>query len=421
MAAGERAVRYAVVGAGGFAASHLRRILQHGPDLGCELTAVAIRPQDRRGGQVEQFAARGVEVFDEAGEMFRRLAGRVDGVFIPTGIHTHCELTCAALRAGHHVYVEKPPAATVQEVDRMLRAVAESGRMCCLGFQAIFGRSINLIKARVVSGALGEVRRLRCWAFWPRAEEYYARNEWAGRLKVGDAWVLDGPSNNALSHQIANMLYLASPQPRSFATPRAVRAELYRCRSGPSEDTSAVEILTEEGPRAYFLASDCVSGPQAGPWIEMDCSEATVRWGAGGRGEIRYADGRAEAFCDDGAAAPLAALANFTEAVRAGQAGLLKCDLTMGRAFTLVVNGAFESSGRVHPIPDRFVGHSRDPAGAASSGSVGPHPVIEGINEVIARCAAEGALYSDLGCEWAVPTEPFDLSSYAEFPQRFRP
>ncbi len=48
MAAGERAVRYAVVGAGGFAASHLRRILQHGPDLGCEW-AVPTQPFDLSG------------------------------------------------------------------------------------------------------------------------------------------------------------------------------------------------------------------------------------------------------------------------------------------------------------------------------------------------------------------------------------
>ncbi|OPX21698.1 MAG: hypothetical protein B1H04_06185, partial [Planctomycetales bacterium 4484_123] len=89
-------LRFAVVGAGGFAAVHIRNIRTLGPELGCELAAVAIRPQDRREGQVEQFQAEGVEVFADAEEMFERLAGRIDAVFIPTGIYTHCPLACAA-------------------------------------------------------------------------------------------------------------------------------------------------------------------------------------------------------------------------------------------------------------------------------------------------------------------------------------
>ncbi|KKM23861.1 hypothetical protein LCGC14_1610860 [marine sediment metagenome] len=168
------------------------------------------------------------------------------------------------MERGHNVYVEKPPAGTVQEVDRMIKAVADSGRICALGFQAIYGRSINWIKQRIVSGALGEVRRMRCWAFWPRPDAYYARNEWAGKLRLGPTWVLDGPSNNALSHQIANMLYLASPRERTFALPVTVRAELYHARDIESEDTSAIEITTAEGAVAHYLVSHCTAGEQTG-------------------------------------------------------------------------------------------------------------------------------------------------------------
>lgn len=404
-------IRYAVVGAGGYAGRHISHITKHGEKLGCELAAVAVRPEDRRGGQVEQFAAGGVEVFAGAEEMFEVLAGRVDGVFIPTGIYTHCALTCAALKAGHNVYVEKPPAATVQEVDRMLAAVASSGRICALGFQSIYSESINFIKSRAVSGKLGRVRRLRCWAFWPRLDGYYARNEWAGRLKVGSAWVLDGPSNNALAHEIANMLYLAGPGEGEFAVPAAVRAELYRARDITGEDTAAIEILTAGGPTAYFVASHCTAGDHTGPWIEMDCTAATVRWQFDGRTEIAYTDGRKETLARDGVYPPVAALKNFTEAVRASDAGLLKCDLKMGRCFTLALNGAYESSGWTHRIADRYVSRSdEDPKG--------PRMIVEGINDAIARCAEEGKLFSDVGCPWAVKTAPFELAGYQRFPQR---
>ena len=276
-------LRFAVVGAGGFAAVHIRNIRTLGPELGCELAAVAIRPQDRREGQVEQFQAEGVEVFADAEEMFERLAGRIDAVFIPTGIYTHCPLACAALARGHNVYLEKPPAATVQELDRMLEAVERSGKLCALGFQAISSEEVNRVKRLLVSGELGVPRLLRCWAFWPRKDAYYARNEWAGRLRVDGAWVLDGPTNNALSHQIANMLYWACPDQRGFAVPRAVRAEMYHARDIDSEDTSALEIRTVEGPVLYFIVSHCTAGPQAGPWIEMECTGGEVFWEIGGQ------------------------------------------------------------------------------------------------------------------------------------------
>jgi len=408
---GQRTLRYAVVGAGGHGGAHIRQIREHGGPLGCELAAVTIRPQDRTPGQVEAFRDGGVEVYPDAVAMFDALAGKVDAVFIPTGIYSHCALTCAALQRGHNVYLEKPPAGTVQEVDRMLAAAADSGRVCCLGFQAISSESIDLIKSRLTEGALGTVRRLRTWACWPRPDAYYARNEWAGRLKVGDAWVLDGPTNNALAHEIANMLYLATPAERTFATPRTVRAELYHARDIPSEDTSAVEIVTADGVAVYFIASHCTAGAQTGPWIEMECSRAAVHWRFDGRTAIAYDDGREETLDRDGEDSAAAALANFTRAVRDDDAAALDCDLTMGRNFTLALNGAFESAGVTRAIPAEFISQTDEPPG--------PHPVVAGINDLIVRCGREGRLFSDVGCEWATPTEPFDLSDYPGFPQQF--
>ena len=165
-------IRYAVVGAGGYAGRHIKNIRTCGAQLDCELAAVAIRPADRLDGQVGKFTAEGVDVFADAVEMFIGLAGKVDAVFIPTGIYTHADLTCAALANGHNVYLEKPPAATVQEVDRMLAAAESAGTVVALGFQAIYSESINFVKQRVVDGSLGPVKRIKTWALWPRGDAY---------------------------------------------------------------------------------------------------------------------------------------------------------------------------------------------------------------------------------------------------------
>ncbi len=406
-------LRYAVVGAGGFARKHIGSIREYGPEVGCELAAVAIRPRDRQPGQVEQFAAEGVDVFADAVEMFIGLAGKVDGVFVPTGIYTHADLTCAALAHGHNVYVEKPPAATVQEIDRMLAAVAESGKVCALGFQAIYSESVNFVKQRVVDGSLGEIRRLKAWALWPRPDAYYGRNEWAGRMRVGDAWVLDGPANNALSHQIANMLYLASGAPRTFATPATVRAEMYHARDIDGEDTCSIQIATADAAEAWFIASHCVAGEHVGPWIEIEGAAGRATWNYRGQTKIEYADGRTETPGEHAPRAAPAPLANFSEAVRAGDPSLLKCDLTMGRNFTLAVNGAWESSLGSRAIDPRFIRRAGDGPEAVT--------VIEAIDELVPRCAAEWKHFSEIGAEWGAATEPFDMTGYSEFPARFRP
>ncbi|KKM66832.1 hypothetical protein LCGC14_1477180, partial [marine sediment metagenome] len=104
-------------------------------------------------------------------------------------------------------------------------------------------------------------------------------------------------------------------------------------------------------------------------------------------------------------------LANFTEAVRAGDPAMVGCDMTMGRNFTLALNGAFESSRRTHPIDPRYVSRIGE----------GPEArvIVDGLNDAITRGAAEGKLFSELDCPWAVKTEPFDLTGYSEFPQAF--
>ena len=149
-------------------------------------------------------------------------------------------------------------AATVQEIDAMLAALRAAGRFCLVGFQALHGADIRLVKDRVVSGQLG---RRGPWPAGPPGRGialYYTRNDWAGKLHSGDALVLDGPATNALAHQITNMRLPGLSDSQSPG-----HADFGSCGSldaaGPVEadDTAAIEIHMAEGPTAYFLASHC--------------------------------------------------------------------------------------------------------------------------------------------------------------------
>lgn len=58
----------------------------------------------------------------------------IDTVVIATRHDTHARLTIAALRAGKHVFVEKPLALSYAELEALQNAHEESGRVLCVGF-----------------------------------------------------------------------------------------------------------------------------------------------------------------------------------------------------------------------------------------------------------------------------------------------
>lgn len=406
-------VRLAVVGIGGYGWELAQEILRGADEVGCRLVGAADVRFDSYPDRAEALTSAGAELFAEAQGMFDALRGRCDGVYIATGIPSHAALTIAAAEAGCHVHLEKPPAATVQEVDQMLAALDRAGRFCLVGFQGVHGTDIRLVEERVASGRVGRVKSLACHAGWPRDRAYYGRNGWAGRLRVGDAWALDGPAMNALAHQITHMLLLASPEAGRLATPTSVRAELYAAGFATSHDTAAIEIRTAEGPTAWFLASHCTE-TSSGPIIEMDCEGGRVVWHMWQGGTITYADGTTEPVEGDAGSGRPRMIANFVDAVRAGDGSLLRCPLAETRKFILALDGAHESSRRIHRIDEA---HSH----RVGDGTEKARVVVDGLDDLLVRCAERRCLFSDLEAPplWAAATQPFALDGYATFPSRF--
>jgi len=62
----------------------------------------------------------------------------IDAVFIATRHDSHAPLAAAALRAGRHVFVEKPTAITMEQLEEVEEAVRTSGRYLMTGFNRRF-------------------------------------------------------------------------------------------------------------------------------------------------------------------------------------------------------------------------------------------------------------------------------------------
>jgi len=401
-------VRLAKVGIGGYRGSLIGsiRVLQ---EQGlCRLVAAADTRAGELGEFVQALAADGVEIFEDAVAMFHECRGKVDGVYIASGIHSHAPLTVEAAACGYHVHVEKPPAATVQEVDAMTGALADAGRMGLVGFHQVHGHDFRMLKDRISAGRLGRIRTLVCRGCWPRGAAYYARNEWAGKLRIGEAWVLDGPANNALAHQINNLLCLACEHPRNYAEPAAVRAELYAAGPVESHNLAAMEIRTVAGVTAWCYLTHCCQ-ERFGPVIEIEGETGRAVWD-GDTAVCAYADGTTERFDRDDERTEM--VLNFVQAVASDSPRMLRCTPADTRNYVLAIDGAHESSGRIHRA---------DTVAVTVGEGDSARTVLPGIDALLERAAVRRCLPSDLpdAPAWAVATEAFDLAGYKQFPQRF--
>ncbi|MBE2213386.1 MAG: Gfo/Idh/MocA family oxidoreductase [Opitutaceae bacterium] len=84
----------------------------------------------------------------------------VDAVIVATPAETHFPLTEAALRAGKHVFVEKPLATRVCDVDVLAEIATEKGLMVMAGHTFLFNNAVRYVKAMIDRGELGEIRSI---------------------------------------------------------------------------------------------------------------------------------------------------------------------------------------------------------------------------------------------------------------------
>ena len=88
---------------------------------------------------------------------------KVDAVVISTADHHHALAAVAAMKAGKHVYCEKPLGHNVREARLMREAYAESKVATQMGTQIHAGENYRRVVELIQSGAIGAVREAHVW------------------------------------------------------------------------------------------------------------------------------------------------------------------------------------------------------------------------------------------------------------------
>jgi predicted dehydrogenase len=87
----------------------------------------------------------------------------LDAVVIATPDHIHAPATVAALKAGLHVYCEKPLTHTVHEARVVAETAAKQKRVTQMGTQIHAGSNYRRVVELIQAGAIGPVREVHAW------------------------------------------------------------------------------------------------------------------------------------------------------------------------------------------------------------------------------------------------------------------
>jgi predicted dehydrogenase len=88
----------------------------------------------------------------------------IDAVIIGTPDHWHCLMFVNALQAGKHVYVEKPMANSIAELDIMVKAAGYYKKTVQVGQQQRSGFIFKTANQFIKEGRIGNLRKVNMWA-----------------------------------------------------------------------------------------------------------------------------------------------------------------------------------------------------------------------------------------------------------------
>jgi predicted dehydrogenase len=402
-------VTVTLFGLGGYGEVYLAALSEEIRAGRCRLLA-GVDPAPERCSRRAELEAQGVPIHT-APEMLDALP-LTDLVIVSSPIHRHCPQTCWALARGSHVLCEKPVAATVQEVDQMIAARDQVGRYVAIGYQWSFLPTIQRLKQDIQAGRFGAPRRLKSLCLWPRDAAYYGRNDWAGRIRDAEGrWILDSPANNAMAHDLHNMLYLLGDRQDRSAQPVHVTAETYRANAIENFDTMAMRVHTTDGVEILFFGSHAIAD-EMGPIFRFEFTQAVVEY-AGGTMPIvaRHHNGTRQEYGSPLSEPHMTKLTTCLAAAAGGPA--IPCGLEAARSHMLCINGVYESTPPAAEFPNELIGQT----------GTGPRRVVHvrGLAEVLHECYDRAALPSELAVPWARAGREVALSEYHWFPGGQKP
>jgi len=274
-----RRIRFAVVGCGRIAGSHMGALRAHAGSA--ELVAVC---DDDPAALDKAVASTGARGFATLTELLETAAPDVVVLCTPSGLHSQQAIKAA--QRGAHVVTEKPMATRWSDGLAMVRACDEANVRLFVVKQNRRNATLQLLKRAVEQRRFGRIFMVTINVFWSRPQEYYDSARWRG------TWEFDGGAlMNQASHYVDLVDWLIGP----VESVQAYIATL--ARNIQVEDTATVGVRWRSGALGSVNVTMLAYPKNFEGSITILGEHGTVRVGGIAVNEIthwEFADTRAE-------------------------------------------------------------------------------------------------------------------------------
>ncbi len=398
---GLKPVSIVMVAIGGYGHYYLKTLFEEFPP-GKILFSGVVDPDPKSSRIYPALQERDILVFPSLGDFYA--SGKTaDLAIIASPIHYHVEQSSEALQQGSHVLCEKPIAATVQEVDRLIEVRDGTRRRVIIGYQWSFSESIQNLKRDILKGLFGKPVRFKTLYLWPRDSAYYSRNNWAGKKRSEDGrWILDSPANSALAHDLHNLFYLLGDAQDTSAVPAEVTAEAYRANPIENYDTVACRIRTEKDAEILFYGSHAVP-EKKGPFFSLEFDEALITFNETGDIIARNKKGTEKHYGSPFDSHQFTKLFHAVDSVRHPLP--VVCGPEAGRSQVVCMNGIQESFSEIVPFPESEIVIDK---------KMGLR-WVRGLTDLFHDCYEKAILPCETKISWTQCGQRIDLKNYSSY------
>lgn len=214
----------------------------------------------------------------------------IDIIDINAPSDAHKEIALAAVKAGKHIFCEKPLALTLADSREMLQAAEEAGIAHMVGFNYRFSPAVRLAKKLVESGRLGKIHHFRAcflqdWIIDPEFPLVWRlQKEIAGSGSHGDlgAHLID------LAHFLVGEMKEVIGMSETFIKERPIASEMTGLsakgdKGGPKgevtvDDATLFLARFENGALGNFEATRFAAGHRSTNAFEINGSLGSVKF-----------------------------------------------------------------------------------------------------------------------------------------------
>ena len=151
-------VNVAGIGVGGMGGGDIATVSK----LGTNIVALCDVDEVRAAGSFNAFPQ--ARRYKDFRIMLEKEAKHIDAVTVGTPDHIHAVAAMAAVRAGKHVYVQKPMTHTLHECRTLTKAALDAKVVTSMGNQGHATEGARLTNEWIQAGVIGEVREVHVWS-----------------------------------------------------------------------------------------------------------------------------------------------------------------------------------------------------------------------------------------------------------------